>query len=175
MWATFQSISTFINSTSLVVINPTLRLFHWDFFFFWTNGHIRLPHTLVRGCLGDSQQKVWHYTHRYEKIHLFVWRVLTLCERVNTAHWYHTHTKCWQSTLSFAVTVLHGLSDAPPPPLHTVMKYDLISVSAALGHTSLTSLSQILSLQFPFCLIPPHLLWLPPPFHSHLCCPRISY
>lgn len=85
-----------------------------------------------------------------------------------------SQAKCWQSLLSSRVTLLHGLSDglSTLPSLstvHTVMKYDLISVSAALSVT-------------PHCLKLCHSNFLHiysdlffPLFSSHLCyfgCPE---
>ena len=127
-----------------------------------TDTHIKL----LTGHQGIFS-KLWHHAQVWEKfICLFDERSPSSL----TGSAQHTQVL----TISFKLldlTLHNGLSDGlstPPPPsiVHTVMKYDLISVSAAASVTPLASQPQTLPLQFPLCLFPLYLFGL---FPSHLC------
>lgn len=124
-------------------------------------------HTLVWGIFS----KLWHYTGMRK--FMFVWRALPL---LSLSLWAGQHSispsqaMCWQSPLSLGMTIFHGLSDGLSTlPLlstvHTVMKYDLIPVSAALSVTLLSP--HCLKLCHSNFLIP--IFWLFFPFSLRTC------
>lgn len=125
---------------------------------------------------GDSQQTLALHTGMRKFICLFDESSLLSSRWTGQHRLPASQTKCWQSLLSSGVTLLHGLSDglSTLPPLstvHTVMKYDLISVSAALSvtphclklcHSNFLHISILTFFPLPFALVLPRL-------------PRISY
>lgn len=184
MGAAFWSISTFINSTSLFVIDPTLRLLHEVL--------KQSANLISHSC--REQQLICEHTYKRANTHTdnhthFGLRIsgdswqtlalhpgmrknclmnLTLLSSLRTRQRstpvsnpvLRIYFKLWSDTSSWLFWC---------PPSDEI--WPDLCLCCAPCHTSLASLSQTLPLQFPLWFLPPYLLWL---FPSSLCTPVAS-